>query len=174
MAGVSIPIRPRKGQILISEPIGPFVHCTVQCAQYYMIKHRPETVKDEYVVRTGSSLSLAQTDDGALTIGSTRELEGFNRENTLESFGAIARRAVQFFPALRDVHIIRSFAGLRPYTPDGLPLIGELNGVKGLYIAAGHEGDGIALSPITGKLMAELLADGKSSFPLDAFNPNRF
>jgi len=139
-----------------------------------MIKHRPDTIKDEYVVRTGSSLSFAQTDDGALTIGATRELVGFDRENTLESFEAVARRAVQFFPALSDVHIIRSFAGLRPYTPDGLPLLGELDSVKDLYIAAGHEGDGIALAPATGKFMSELLVNGESSFPLKPFNPNRF
>ena len=174
LAGVSIPVKPRKGQILISEPIGPFVHCTVQCAQYYMIKHRPDAIKDTYVVRTGSSLSFGQTDDGALMIGATRELVGFDRENTLESFEAIARRAVEFFPALGDVHIIRSFAGLRPYTPDGLPLLGESDTVKGLYIATGHEGDGIALSPATGKFMAELLVNGESSFPLEPFNPNRF
>jgi len=174
MAGFTIPIRPRKGQILITEPVGPFLRCTVQCAQYYMIKHRPETIKDEFVLRTGSSLSFAQTDDGGLTIGATRELVGFDRENTLEAFEAVARRALIFFPALQDVHIIRSFAGLRPYTPDGLPMIGKANTVPGLYLACGHEGDGIALAPITGKLLAEVLADGRSSFPLEPFDPNRF
>lgn len=174
MAGFNIPIRPRKGQILITEPVGHFLSCTVQCAQYYMIKHRPDSIKDEYVMRTGSSLSFAQTDDGALTIGATRELVGFDRENTLESFEAIARRALHFFPALKDVHIIRAFAGLRPYTPDGLPMIGKADTVPGLYLACGHEGDGIALAPITGKLLAEEMAEGKSSFPLDPFSPNRF
>lgn len=174
MVGFPIPIKPRKGQILITEPIGPFMDCTAQCAMYYVIKHKPETVKDEYVLRTGASLSIEQTDDGAMVIGATRELVGFDRENTLESFEAIVKRAAKFFPALRNVHVIRSFAGLRPYTPDGLPMIGKVDSVEGLYIAAGHEGDGIALAPITGKLMAEILVDGESSFPLEPFNPNRF
>ena len=174
MAGVNVPIRPRKGQILITEPLAPFFNCTLQCAQYYIVKHRPGLIKDEYILRTGASLSFAQTDDGALTIGATRELVGFDRENTLESFEALARRAVRFFPALKDVHVIRSFSGLRPYTPDGLPMIGEFDTVRGLYIAAGHEGDGIALAPITGKLLSEEMADGKASFPLGPFSPGRF
>ena len=58
------------------------------------------------------------------------------------------KRAVEFFPAIKDLNFIRAFAGLRPFTPDGLPLIGEVDKIKGFYIAAGHEGDGIALAPI--------------------------
>ena len=73
------------------------------------------------------------------------------------------RRAMRFFPALKDVNIIRAFAGLRPFTPDGIPVIGEVEKLPGFFVAAGHEGDGIALAPITGKLMAELLVQGKSS-----------
>ena len=62
----------------------------------------------------------------------------------------------------------------RPYTPDGLPMLGETAALKGFYMAAGHEGDGIALSPITGKLIAELIAEGKPSYNIDVFSPNRF
>lgn len=174
MAGVSIPIKPRKGQIVITEPVGPFMTTTVQCARYNMIKFRPESITDAEVIRTGSSLSIGQAHDGAIVIGGTREFAGFDTDNTLEGVAMIVKRAAQFFPALKDVHVVRTFAGLRPFTPDGLPLLGEVNALKGLYIAAGHEGDGIALSPITGFLMAELLVDGQPSFPLEPFSPNRF
>ena len=58
-------------------------------------------------------------------------------------------------PALAQVNIIRTFAGLRPYTPDGLPILGPLAELPGLIMAAGHEGDGIALAPVTGKKVAE-------------------
>ena len=84
------------------------------------------------------------------------------------------KRAARFFPALKDVSVIRFFSGFRPYTPDGLPLLGEVKTLPGFYMAAGHEGDGIAMSPITGKLIAEMIVDGKPSYNIDAFSPNRF
>ena len=86
----------------------------------------------------------------------------------------MVKRAVRFFPALKDVSIIRCFSGFRPYTPDGLSMMGEVRTLPGFYMAAGHEGDGIALSPITGRLMAELIADGKTSYDITPFSPNRF
>ena len=55
-----------------------------------------------------------------------------------------------------------------------MPLIGPVDGVPGFFMAAGHEGDGIALSAITGELIAELVVDGKAHFNIDAFSPNRF
>lgn len=174
MAGIHIPIKPRKGQIVITEQIGPFMATTLQCARYNMIKFRPEAITDETIIRTGSSLSIEQTEDGAMVIGCTREFAGFDTDNTLEGVEMIVQRAARFFPALKDVHVIRAFAGLRPYTPDGSPIMGEAGALKGLYIAAGHEGDGIALAPVTGLLMSELLIDGKTSFPLAPFSPNRF
>ena len=174
MVGVEIPIRPRKGQLLVTEPLGVFIKGTAQCARYYVVKNQPDSIKDEYIIRTGASLGIAQTDDGAVLIGSTRELVGFDREPTLESFEAMMKRAALFYPALKNTHVIRSFAGFRPYTPDGYPMIGRISAVEGLYIAAGHEGDGIALAPATGKLLAELIITGKTSFPLDPFDPDRF
>jgi sarcosine oxidase subunit beta len=70
-------------------------------------------------------------------------------------------------PALKDISIIRSFAGLRPYTPDGLPILGEVENLKGFIMAAGHEGDGIALSAITGRIISEIIADGRTSVNID-------
>lgn len=174
MAGVDLPIRPRKGQLFITEPLGPFMDVTLQCARYNVIKFKPEAVGDKAVLRMGASLSIEQTENGGLVIGSTREFAGYDRENTLEAMEVTMRRAMRFFPALKDVNIIRAFARLRPFTPDGIPVIGEVEKFPGFFVAAGHEGDGIALAPITGKLMAELLVQGKSSYPLEAFSPNRF
>jgi len=174
MAGVEMPVKPRKGQLIVTEPIGPFMDCTLQCARYNVIKFRPETIKDKNALRLGSSLSIEQTEDGGLIIGGTRELVGYDRENSLEAVEAILKRAVRFFPALKDVCFIRAFAGLRPYTPDGLPIIGKVDCLEGFYMAAGHEGDGIALAPITGKLLAEQIVYGKESYSLEPFSPNRF
>ncbi|MBQ7535845.1 MAG: FAD-binding oxidoreductase [Stomatobaculum sp.] len=174
LAGIGLPIKPRKGQLLITEPIGPFLRATVQCAMYNVIKFRPETIKDPTVLKLGSSLSIEQQESGGLIIGGTREFVDYEEENTFEAVETMVKRAVRFFPALKDVSIIRCFSGFRPYTPDGLSMMGEVRTLPGFYMAAGHEGDGIALSPITGRLMAELIADGKTSYDITPFSPNRF
>ena len=85
MAGVDLPIRPRKGQLFITEPLGPFMDVTLQCARYNVIKFKPEAVGDKAVLRMGASLSIEQTENGGLVIGSTREFVGYDRENTLEA-----------------------------------------------------------------------------------------
>ena len=174
LAGIDLPIKPRKGQLLITEPIGPFLRATVQCAMYNVIKFRPETIKDPAVLKLGSSLSIEQQESGGLIIGGTREFADFEEENTFEAVETMVKRAVRFFPALKDVSIIRCFSGFRPYTPDGLSMMGEVRTLPGFYMAAGHEGDGIALSPVTGRLMAELIAEGKTSYDITPFSPNRF
>lgn len=174
LAGLDLPITPRKGQLIVTEPIGPFMTATVQCARYNVVKFKPEAVTDPTAIRLGASLSIEQTEDGGLIIGGTREFAGYDIDNTFEAIEVMLRRALRFFPALRDVSIIRCFSGLRPYTPDGLPLLGPVHALPGFYMAAGHEGDGIALSPITGKLIAEWIVDGKPSYDLSDFDPNRF
>ena len=174
LAGLDIPIRPRKGQLAVTEPVGFFMKATIQCALYNIIKFRPEAVTDQSALRLGASLSIEQTLDGGMIIGGTREFAGFEKENTLEAVDVMMKRAIRFFPRLEHVDVIRFFSGFRPYTPDGLPLLGETAQLKGFYLAAGHEGDGIALAPITGKLIAEQVAFGQSSYNIDLFSPNRF
>lgn len=174
LAGLQVPIKPRRGQLAVTEPIGHYMNVTLQCALYNVIKFMPETITDPGVLRMGASLSMHQTRDGGLLIGGTREWADFDRRNTFEAIEAITRRALRFFPSLKDVSVIRTFAGLRPYTPDGMALIGGTKKAPGLYFAAGHEGDGIALAPITGKLLAEEMVYGKPSYSLDPFSPDRF
>jgi sarcosine oxidase subunit beta len=67
------------------------------------------------------------------------------------------KQAVKFFPILKNINVIRCFAGLRPAVSDGTAIISEVADRQGFYIAAGHGGDGIALAPITGKLIAKLI-----------------
>ncbi|MCK4682813.1 FAD-binding oxidoreductase, partial [Candidatus Bipolaricaulota bacterium] len=86
----------------------------------------------------------------------------------------MARRALRFFPTIRDIHIIRSYAGLRPHTPDHLPIVSPVPAVPGLYIAAGHEGDGIGLAPITGKLMSEMITGEPTSIATEPLKLDRF
>ena len=174
LAGLDMPIKPRKGQLAVTEPIGPYLTATVQCALYNIIKFRPEAVKDQAALRLGASLGIEQQEDGSMIIGGTREFVDYEEENTFEAIETMMKRAMRFFPALKDVSVVRFFSGFRPYTPDGMSLMGEVKTLPGFYMAAGHGGDGIALAPITGKLMAELIATGKTSYDISVFSPNRF
>lgn len=166
--GLEIPITPRRGQILVTAAVPPLIrHCLIS-ARYVAAKFDPE------IARSGMGFSVEQTDNGNLLIGSTREFVGFDRRTTLDGLRTIAARIAPVIPALKRVPVIRAFGGLRPYTPDGLPILGPVAGVQGFVMAAGHEGDGIALSAVTGEIIAEWVATGRTQFPLDAFRLERF
>jgi glycine/D-amino acid oxidase-like deaminating enzyme len=77
-------------------------------------------------------------------------------------------------PYLRHAEIASAWAALRPGTPDGLPVIGALPGWENVYVAAGHFRNGILLGPITGKLIAQLITEGRTETPLAPFSAARF
>ena len=169
LVGLEIPITPRRGQILVTAAVPPLLrHCLIS-AQYVAAKFNPEIA-----AKGGMGFSLEQADSGNILIGSSREFVGFDRRTTFDGIRAIAGRIVPVVPALRRVPVIRTFGGLRPYTPDGLPILGKVAGLDGFIMAAGHEGDGIALSAITGELIADLIATGRTQFPLNHFRLERF
>lgn len=167
MVGLKIPIVPRRGQLIVTEPVAPLVHGDLNCARYITAKFKPELLGTGEMAKLGIGLSLGQTTNGNLLIGGTREFVGFNKSTTHKALKAILKHAVSIVPALKNIHIIRTFSGLRPYTPDGLPILGEVPEVPGFIMAAGHEGDGIALSAITGKIISEVIAHGKPSDELN-------
>jgi len=169
MAGLEVPILPRRGQIVVTAAVPPLLrHCLIS-AQYVAVKFKPELA-----ATGGMGFSLEQADSGNILIGSTREFVGFDRRSTFDGIRTIASRIAPVIPALTHVPVIRTFGGLRPYTPDGLPILGKVAGLEGFIMAAGHEGDGIALSPITGELIADLIATGRTQFPLEDFRLERF
>jgi sarcosine oxidase subunit beta len=174
--GINLPIKPRRGQIVITEPVAPYVTGNLLSGQYIVAKYHPETLADSKNrgVRLGVGLSLTQTAKGDILIGATREFAGYDLRNTREAIREIIKNAARLIPGLKDMHVIRVMAGLRPFTPDGLPLVGFVNGMEGLFLAAGHEGDGIALSAITGIIACGLIRDGKAYTDVSALDPNRF
>jgi glycine/D-amino acid oxidase-like deaminating enzyme len=169
MIHLEVPITPRRGQILVTEAAPPILKPCLLSAKYVRAKHDPESIKG-----SGAGVSIEQTRNGNFLLGSTREFAGFDRRTTWEAMKGIARRTAGVFPRLRQLHVIRSFAGLRPYTPDGLPILGQAESAKGFFVAAGHEGDGIALAPITGEIMTDLVIEGRSSMDLHHFRLERF
>lgn len=86
----------------------------------------------------------------------------------------MARVNVRAMPMLKDVRIIRSYANFFPNTPDNLPILGPVEGVEGFIMACGHCGHGIGMGPGSGKLIQELICDGKTEIPLDELNLSRF
>ncbi|MBM3211227.1 FAD-binding oxidoreductase [Candidatus Poribacteria bacterium] len=157
MVGLDIPIKPRRGQVIVTEPVPDILKSVIICSRYITSKYNPRQVQNPL----GVGLALEQTNSGGILIGSTREFVGYDRKVTHQGMQAILSHALTFMPAIRELNMIRAFAGLRPYTPDGMPIIEEVKGIEGFIIAAGHEGDGITLSPITGFLVAEFIATGK-------------
>jgi sarcosine oxidase subunit beta len=122
----------------------------------------------------GVGFAVEQTANGNILIGSTREFVGFDKHTTYEGIHSIASNILRVIPEIESLHIIRAFAGLRPYTPDGLPILGKVESVDGFIMAAGHEGDGITLAPITGEMIARLVAAKAAPFPFNDFRLERF
>ncbi|MCJ7505289.1 FAD-binding oxidoreductase [Candidatus Bathyarchaeota archaeon] len=176
MVGVNIPIKPRRGQLVVTEPCPKFITSALSDAKYVLVKLAPHLVKsgDDDASRLGVGLALEQTATGNVIIGGTREFVGYDKRTTIEGVTAMVRHTSRMMPRLRQLCVIRAFSGLRPYTPDGLPIIDSLDNPEGFVIAAGHEGDGIALAPMTGKIVAKLVTEGKLSSEMKAFALSRF
>ena len=158
--GYEPPIIPRRGQILVTEPLPPkTVRHLLLCACYLTAKHHPELLDmEQRQHRLGVGLIVEQTVSGGLLLGSTREFVGFDRRTTQDGIAAVAEHIYASMPALGRFNVVRTFAGLRPRTPDGMPILGPVEALPGLLMAAGHEGDGIALAPITGEILADHLS----------------
>ncbi|MEX1301584.1 MAG: FAD-binding oxidoreductase [Desulfotignum sp.] len=169
MAGIEMPVMPRRGQIAVTHAGPPVLHHCLISAGYIAAKYNPELART-----AGQGISMEQTENGNLLLGATREFAGFDTGNTLGAIRKIITESAVRLPALASFQIIRTFAGLRPWTPDGLPILGSVSKLDGFVMAAGHEGDGIALSAITGELMADSLLGKKPAIPLDRFSPDRF
>jgi glycine/D-amino acid oxidase-like deaminating enzyme len=173
LAGVHLPIRPRRGFILVTEPLtaraggAPLIRHKVYTAQYMA-----NVVSDEAGLE--SSAVIEGTRAGTVLIGASRERVGFDRTISLPVLRRLARQAIALFPALADVTAIRAYCGFRPYSPDHLPVIGTDPRAPGLLHACGHEGGGIGLAAATGYLISQLLTGASPEIDLAPFHPARF
>ncbi len=174
MLGFDMPIKPRRGQMVAMEQRARFVNHMITSSMYQTIKFHPELITDETIQRIGYSFGIEQTDSGTAILSCTREFAGFDTGITTEAITKIIQGAAKIFPCLKDMSLIRTFSGLRPYTPDGLPIVGTLGQYEGFLMACGHEGDGIALAPVTAKLIKELILDGKTKRDIAPLCAERF
>ncbi|WP_399933092.1 NAD(P)/FAD-dependent oxidoreductase [Streptomyces kanamyceticus] len=167
MAGVELPVLPRRGFVLVTEPLPRVVRHKVYSADY---------VAD---VASGSaglqtSAVVEGTPAGPVLIGASRERVGFDRSLSVEVLRRLAAQATRLFSVLAEVRAIRTYAGFRPYLPDHLPAIGPDPRVPGLLHACGHEGAGIGLAPATGLLVAAMLTGRELPLSPSPFAPERF
>jgi glycine oxidase len=116
---------------------------------------------------------LVPRNDGRILAGATVEYVGFDKTSTAGGIAKLLGSAVETVPGLADASVEEHWAGLRPDTPDHLPIIGP-TGIDGLLMATGHFRSGILLAPITARLVREWITLGNVSVDWERFSPMRF
>jgi glycine oxidase len=144
-----VEVEPVRGQMLCFQARPPVSRHVLYSSRGYLVPRRDERI-------------LA---------GSTTEHAGFNKQVTPEGIESITSLACELMPAIRDLSLIDSWAGLRPRAKDGLPVLGCSEETAGLFYATGHYRNGILLAPITGELIAREITDGAAEELLQPFSP---
>lgn len=146
----ALPIEPVRGQIVLLDAPLPPVRQMVAEEGIYCVPKR----------------------DGTWVVGATEERVGFDRRVTADGVAGLVRRAQELVPALAEATFVRAWAGLRPVSADGLPWIGPVSGVEGLWLAAGHGRKGVLLAPITAERLRDQLLGKRGAPPDDPFAPS--
>lgn len=150
--GLRTGISPVRGQMALFHPPAPLLTRVVCVEKRYLVPR----------------------DDGRILVGSTEEPEaGFEKRTTDPGIAQLTEFAIRLVPALADVPVEKTWAGLRPGSPDGMPFLGPIPGWENAFVAAGHFRAGIQLSPATGRIMADLILGRLPDTPMDAFRADR-
>ncbi|WP_416238156.1 NAD(P)/FAD-dependent oxidoreductase [Streptomyces mutabilis] len=169
--GAPVDVLPRRGFVLVTEPLPPMVRHKVYSADYVANVASSDAGLETSCVVEG-------TRGGTILIGASRERVGFDTTTNPAVITRLAAQACRLFPFLRDTHLIRTYRGFRPYCPDHLPVVGPDPRAPGVVHACGHEGAGIGLAPATGALVtAHLLGRpwrGADPAAHTALLPDRF
>jgi glycine oxidase len=148
----AFPTRPVKGQMLcLISPVRNFMQHVIRSREVYLIPRS----------------------DGRILVGTTVEEAGFDKRTDTGTIQRLHRAAISLVPKLKDAKILEDWAGLRPGTPDALPILGATE-TAGYYVATGHFRDGILLAPITAQVMAEVITGGTCVHDITPFSPARF
>ncbi len=178
LLGVDIPISPKRGQLLITEKTPPVGQTNLWTASYMVTKLRPDlsdVPDDSDEAKLGLGFSFTRTTDGNYLVGSTREPATFDKRiRSQTAMRILSEQLVRNVPIMKHVHIIRHIAGLRPASVDGKMILGEWPRLPGVFVATGHEGDGIALAPITGRKLSDLVCGKPTTGDLVELSPERF
>jgi len=131
--GITLPVEPVRGQMILYKGPPGLLSCITLYQGRYVIPRR----------------------DGRVLVGSTLEYVGFDKSITQQALDDLSQAAVELVPALADLEIERHWAGLRPGSPNGTPLVGPHPGIENLYINAGHFRNGVVLGPASARLLAD-------------------
>jgi glycine/D-amino acid oxidase-like deaminating enzyme len=167
-AGLPLPLEPRKGQLVrLRPPRREYIrHKVVDGSYLGSVLSQDAGLQISTVVET--------TWEGDVLVGSSRERRGFDLSVDPAVSGAMVQRAARLFGALGSCPRLDAWAGLRPWLPDHLPAIGPSSAVPGLWVATGHEGAGVALGPVTGRVLAQAYCGEPTLVDLSPFSPDRF
>ena len=151
--GLNFPCMVRKSQLLITEPISPIITGFISFNNGY----------------------IRQAMDGNLHLGVRGiPIDVLEKSLTYSALIDAGRFFPKVFPFIRNIHIIRGFAGFTTWPPDGIPIIDKAPGLDGFYLAAGFSGHGFCLGPMVGQLLAGWICDGSSPLDLSRFSWTRF
>jgi glycine/D-amino acid oxidase-like deaminating enzyme len=165
--GAAVPVLPRRGFILVTEPMPSVVRHKVYSADYTATVASGDAGLQTSVVVEG-------TRGGTVLIGASRERVGFDRRVDYDVVRRLAAQALRLFPVFASMRLLRVYRGFRPYCPDHLPVIGPDSRVPGVFHACGHEGAGIGLAPATGATIAAMVAGRTPDVDPSPFSPARF
>ncbi len=150
--GLEIPVRPIRGQIVqLRMPQLPF-DCVIEHGRQYLVPRQ----------------------DGLILVGSTQEDVGFEKRNTVDGIAQLLEFAVSLVPELRNAEVLRCWSGLRPASPDELPLLGEVPGFSNVFVGAGHFRSGLQMSPGTAAILADVICGIETAISLEGLMANRF
>ena len=149
--GFALPVKPIRGQIALLATDTPLLHRIVMMGREYLVPRS----------------------DGRVLVGSTEEDVGFDCRPTPAGIRGLLDIALAIAPGLGSATLERTWAGLRPGSPDSKPFIGPVPGFRGILVAAGHYRAGLQLSPVTGLVVQQLILAKPPSVPLEAFRVNR-
>ncbi|MSQ14591.1 MAG: glycine oxidase ThiO [Dehalococcoidia bacterium] len=149
---IKLPVFPVRGQTVVLRKIPSPVRHSIGSSRGYLV---PKV-------------------DGTIIVGATVEAMGFDKRLTAAGIASMLEIAPRLIPELADADFLGGVVGLRPGSSDGLPILGQVPGWEGLYLASGHGRDGILLSAITGKLISELITRGDTAIDLAPFSLARF
>jgi glycine oxidase len=147
----ALPVKPARGQMIALKTAAPILRHVVYSSQCYLVPRS----------------------DGRTLLGSTVEWVGYDKRVTLQAIQQLTSAAIAVVPVLRESTFFDCWAGLRPYSGDGLPVLGPAER-EGLYFATGHFRNGLLLAPITARLMSEAIVSGAIPKLLEPFGPGRF
>ncbi len=170
-----VPIFPRRGDLAITMPHDlPIKHALLEVSYLRTATGKPVDPEGPEDDPGACALNVQPQSNNTLLIGSTRQFAGYQRQVNQQLLCQSLQRAARFVPAVLDLQVLRTWAGLRPYTRDNLPIIGAVPNVPGLFMAAGHEGLGITLSMVTGELISQAVRGEQTSLDLSPCSLARF